>query len=134
MSHEEREMSPGSGMRSTVDRILRSAVGGRTLCGMPDPASAVLSWLMTPGIGEQLPSLEDLARRPTWMKRAACVGQPIELFFPARGVSAATMARARAICAGCSVRAECLDYVTVNTMGVWGGTTERERRGMRVVA
>jgi hypothetical protein len=29
-----------------------------------DPASAVLAWLMTPGIGEQLPSLADLLGRP----------------------------------------------------------------------
>src|ERR1019366_8838159 len=58
------------------------AVGLRAV---PAPASAVLGWLMAPGIGEQLPTLEEIAHRPAWMVRAACVGQPIELFFPARG-------------------------------------------------
>jgi len=29
-----------------------------------NPASAMLAWLMTPGIGEQLPSLADLLGRP----------------------------------------------------------------------
>jgi hypothetical protein len=63
-------------------------------------------------------------------------GQPLELFFPARGVSAATMARVRSVCAGCSVRSECLNYATttVETMGIWAGTTERGRRKLRVVA
>jgi WhiB family redox-sensing transcriptional regulator len=91
---------------------------------------------MAPGIGEELPSLEDLAHRPAWMARAACRGLPLDLFFPVRGVSAATMGRVRAVCAGCSVRSECLDYAaaTVETMGVWGGTTDRERRKHRVVA
>ena len=98
---------------------------------MPGPASAVLSWLMAPGIGEELPSLEDLAHRPAWMAQAQCVGLPIELFFPVRGVSAATMALARGVCAaGCPVRVECLDYARadVDTAGVWAGTTQRERR------
>jgi WhiB family redox-sensing transcriptional regulator len=96
----------------------------------------VVRWLMTPAVMEEFPSIDDLASRPAWMKRAACRGEDPALFFPTRGVNAATMAKTRAICASCPVRAECLDYarVTVDTMGVWGGTTERERRGMRVVA
>jgi WhiB family redox-sensing transcriptional regulator len=91
---------------------------------------------MTPGIGEELPDLEDLAHRPAWMKRAACRGEDPALFFPARGVNAATMARARGVCAGCTVREECLDYASasVDTMGVWGGTTEGDRRKQRSVA
>lgn len=85
---------------------------------------------MTPGIGEEFPSLEEIARRPGWQTQAACRGLPLDLFFPARGVSAATMARVRAVCAGCSVQSDCLACATatVETMGVWGGTTERERR------
>lgn len=92
---------------------------------MLDQGEAVLSWLMAPGVGEDLPSLEEVAHRPAWMKRAACRGLPLDLFFPVRGVSVTTMARVRAVCAGCSVRSECLNYATttVETMGIWAGTT-----------
>jgi WhiB family redox-sensing transcriptional regulator len=94
---------------------------------VPDPATAVLSWLMAPGSGEQLPSLEEVLRRPSWMELAACAGMPIDVFFPAKGQTAAA---ARAICATCKVQPECLDYARADsdTMGFWGGTSERERR------
>jgi WhiB family redox-sensing transcriptional regulator len=82
---------------------------------------------MSAGSGEQLPSLEEVLRRPGWMELAACAGQPIEVFFPAKGQTAAA---ARAICATCKVQPECLDYARSDsdTMGFWGGTSERERR------
>jgi hypothetical protein len=54
-----------------------------------DSATAVTQWLMTPGIGEQLPTLEEIAHRPGWQRRAACRGLPVEVFFPAKGVNAA---------------------------------------------
>jgi hypothetical protein len=63
-------------------------------------------------IDQALPSIEDLTRRPAWMKRGACRGEDPAMFFPTRGVSAAAMAKARAICAGCPVRAECLAYAS----------------------
>ena len=94
---------------------------------MPDPATAVLSWLMAPGSGEQLPSLDEVLRRPGWMELAAGAGMPIEVFVPAKGQTAAA---ARAICATCKVQPECLDYARADsdTIGFWGGTSERERR------
>jgi hypothetical protein len=49
---------------------------------------------MSAGSGEQLPSLEEVLCRPGWMELAACAGQPIEVFFPAKGQTAAA---ARAI-------------------------------------
>jgi WhiB family redox-sensing transcriptional regulator len=65
-----------------------------------------------------------------WINRAACTGIDPELFFPSRGESADP---ARAVCAGCPVRAECLDHALANVemFGVWGGTSERERRAIR---
>lgn len=40
---------------------------------------------------------------------------------------------ARATCAGCPVKEECLEYALVNNerWGVWGGTTPPERAAMR---
>jgi WhiB family redox-sensing transcriptional regulator len=98
-----------------------------------DAASAVTAWLMTPGIGEQLPSLEDLCRWPGWQRRAACRGESIETFVPGLG---GNFTRARELCARCPVRQEC--FVTAladpEVVGMWAGTTERKRRKLRAVA
>ena len=89
--------------------------------------------MMTSDGNEELPTLQDFLRRPPWMGLAACAGQPIELFFPHRGVRPATMARAKEICSDCPTRAQCLDYASADSdiMGLWGGTSERERRTAR---
>ncbi|MGH9301818.1 MAG: WhiB family transcriptional regulator, partial [Acidimicrobiales bacterium] len=48
-------------------------------------------------------------------------------FFPSDGVGVEV---ARHICAECPVRTPCLEYALDNHIdhGVWGGTSERERR------
>ncbi len=59
--------------------------------------------------------------------RCAEVGDP-ELWHPPRGNSAAA---ARAVCADCPVRAACLEVaMTTPVSGIWGGTSETERRGL----
>jgi WhiB family transcriptional regulator, redox-sensing transcriptional regulator len=70
------------------------------------------------------------ARRPQWMALAACRGVDPELFYTERGESTR---EAKAVCAGCPVREECLLYAVANVerYGVWGGRSERERRRMR---
>jgi WhiB family redox-sensing transcriptional regulator len=78
------------------------------------------------------PSLADwiAALRPEWMSSAACRGDGPAEFVPARGQS---IARARALCSECSVRAECLAYALADSdiVGVWGGTTTQERSALR---
>lgn len=71
--------------------------------------------------------------RPDWMDRGACVGMNADLFFPPRGVHTADMAEAKAVCAGCPVEQTCRDYALRHHIkyGLWGGTTERERRAIR---
>ena len=41
--------------------------------------------------------------------------------------------RAKAFCAGCVVREDCLEYALRNgeKFGIWGGMSERERRRIR---
>ena len=70
--------------------------------------------------------------RPAWQHRGACVGMASAVFFPGQHAGAAVTA-AKAICAGCPVRAECLQYALDNVIqhGVYGGTSERQRRAMR---
>lgn len=46
------------------------------------------------------------------------------------------VARAKAVCAGCPVREACLEFALANDerWGVWGGTSERQRRAMRAAS
>jgi WhiB family transcriptional regulator, redox-sensing transcriptional regulator len=74
---------------------------------------------------------------PLVLAAAACKGADPDLFFgpDAELVTArrAREAKAKAICAGCPVRAACLAYAlnAHQDFGVWGGTDEDERRAMR---
>ena len=70
------------------------------------------------------------AWRPPWMASAACKGTPVATFFRDRGGAAD---EAKAICAGCAVRPECLDFaVARGEVGVWGGAASpAERRALR---
>ncbi len=70
-----------------------------------------------------------------WRAGASCIEHDPELFFPAgiMGASARAISEAKAVCGGCPVRAECLEYAvtTAQRFGVWGGTDEEERRLIR---
>lgn len=72
---------------------------------------------------------QDLA----WQGKARCLEVDPEIFFPERGGSSKS---ARAVCKQCEVRLECLRYALRNReqFGIWGGTSERERRKLRKLA
>jgi WhiB family redox-sensing transcriptional regulator len=54
----------------------------------------------------------------------------LEVFFPENDRWAEK--RAKDICAGCLVRAQCMDYALAhNEVGIWGGTTQRERNKIK---
>jgi WhiB family redox-sensing transcriptional regulator len=80
------------------------------------------------------PSLSDfisLLNRPAWMAEAACKGEPVEIFIPSRGRSTV---EAKAFCSRCPVRSECLAFALDQTelpLGIWGGTSDRERKRLR---
>jgi WhiB family redox-sensing transcriptional regulator len=68
-----------------------------------------------------------------WQKKARCLEVDPEIFFPERGGSSKA---ARAVCSLCEVRIQCLRYALVNReqFGIWGGTSERERRKLKRLA
>lgn len=80
-----------------------------------------------------------------WMAHAACArivdadgitltaAERTALFHPERG-DMASVAAARVICAGCPVTGPCFEFAVVlgvSAVGVWGGTSERQRRARR---
>jgi WhiB family redox-sensing transcriptional regulator len=76
------------------------------------------------------PAVESQENDKAWMSRARCLGMDPELFHPEQGASAQD---AKETCRGCSVQADCLEYAvrTNQNHGIWGGTTERERRRIK---
>ena len=71
-----------------------------------------------------------------WRNDALCRGVETELFFPAGELGEEPVRHAeaaKAVCAQCPVREACLEYAlaTDQPFGVWGGTTEAERRSIR---
>jgi WhiB family redox-sensing transcriptional regulator len=65
-----------------------------------------------------------------WKMAAACRGLDPNMFFPTAESDAEMAIR---VCAKCVVKSECLEYalVTNEQYGIWGGTTEDERRKLR---
>ena len=70
-----------------------------------------------------------------WRSRGACVSADPDLFFPVSSAGAGQRQeeKARAFCGRCQVRPQCLAFAlaTRQAHGVWGGTTEDERRRLR---
>lgn len=62
-----------------------------------------------------------------WMAKGKCRDVAPATFFPSDGVGVEV---ARRICATCPIQSPCLEYALRNKIdhGVWGGTSERERR------
>lgn len=67
-------------------------------------------------------------RDTSWMERGDCRGMDTEIWFDTERYPAA-----RAICANCPVRQECLDYAVAERIGygIWGGKSDKERRILR---
>lgn len=65
-----------------------------------------------------------------WEDQAACQGMETEWFYPDRGESHHEQ---RTVCELCPVRRECLTVAVERRekFGVWGGTSERQRRDLR---
>jgi len=62
-----------------------------------------------------------------WMAEGNCRFEPPATFFPSDGVGVEV---AKRICASCPVKEPCLEYALDYRIdhGVWGGTSERQRR------
>jgi len=67
-----------------------------------------------------------------WMEAASCPSVDPEIFFPVKQLDQSTPHRAKLVCSRCEVKAECLEYALANNeYGIWGGTSEDERRRLR---
>jgi len=80
-----------------------------------------------------LVELLGLPDSPWWWFAGLCAQTDPELFFPEKGGSTRA---AKRVCTGCPVRAQCLEHALAHDerYGVWGGTSERERRRLQLYA
>ena len=69
-----------------------------------------------------------------WQESAACAGDMGAAFYPPvrlerKAIRVSRENRAKAVCATCPVRTECLEHATTHDerYGIWGGMTNRER-------
>ncbi|MFI8857804.1 WhiB family transcriptional regulator [Streptomyces prasinus] len=70
-----------------------------------------------------------------WRTRATCRDEDPDLFFPigTSGPALLQTEQAKAVCRRCPARQQCLDWAldTGQSLGVWGGTSETERRALK---
>jgi WhiB family redox-sensing transcriptional regulator len=70
-----------------------------------------------------------------WREHSACRDTDPDLFFPVgtTGPAIEQIENAKAVCRQCDVQQACLEYalVTNQDSGIWGGTSEEERRALR---
>lgn len=64
----------------------------------------------------------------TWRDLRACADLPTAMFFPGIGDHGRD---AKAVCAECPVRTDCLEAGMAEEFGIWGGLSERQRRRVR---
>lgn len=73
----------------------------------------------------------DLKPQP-WMEAGLCRQVGGDAWYPGgrSGYAKIAIAKAVAVCADCTVKAECLAYALEHNEqhGIWGGTTPRQRR------
>jgi|JI10StandDraft_1071094.scaffolds.fasta_scaffold170682_3 WhiB family redox-sensing transcriptional regulator len=71
----------------------------------------------------------------TWRRDAICRDTDPDLFFPVgtTGYALVQIDRAKQVCGECPVQHDCLEYAleTNQDSGIWGGTSEEERRNLR---
>jgi hypothetical protein len=119
------------------DALTSSDIAGRTA----PPAPALINRKLEGQLAAMLGTNADRS----WMARAQCRDRKVShrVFFVApmtvRHLTRAEVNKQRtqrqvaeAQCTGCPVRTECLEYAlaTNSADGIWGGTTERERRAI----
>jgi WhiB family redox-sensing transcriptional regulator len=77
----------------------------------------------------------DVAVDTSWRAVASCRDTDPDLFFPigTTGLAVVQIEEAKQVCLGCAAQLQCLEFALRSNQdsGVWGGTSEEERRQLR---
>jgi WhiB family transcriptional regulator, redox-sensing transcriptional regulator len=101
------------------------------------PSGNITSWFFVDR-RQVLPGIYERSHPDDWLDHAKCQGLPGNLFYSDHQHNNTQVQEAKSVCLGthpdhpgrCPVLAACLTYAIDNgeRWGVWGGTSERERR------
>jgi WhiB family redox-sensing transcriptional regulator len=72
-------------------------------------------------------------RSLTWQRHGNCADDaiPTRTFFPSRG-DRVLLDAAKAVCEGCPVKQQCLEYgIATGSSGLWGGLSELDRQKLQ---
>lgn len=133
------ELDPGNGIEVCTHEhhqrdadLLRLALEALdALEGDAPPQHVTVAAPPAPAVTAPAIDLRDMSWQ--WQQHAACAGEDVNLFFGFDRENAREKgtreAKAKAICFGCPVRVECLEFALDNgeQYGIWGGLTEDER-------
>jgi WhiB family redox-sensing transcriptional regulator len=80
-------------------------------------------------------TLPEVPKPDRWRHEASCRSVDPDLFFPVgtTGMALEQIESAKEVCTLCPVNRQCLEYAltTNQDSGIWGGTSEDERRVLR---
>jgi WhiB family redox-sensing transcriptional regulator len=86
-------------------------------------------------LAQSRPLYELTLERDDWRDLAQCRDTDPDLFFPVgtTGPAIEQIENAKAVCRQCEAQSQCLEYALSSNQdsGVWGGTSEEERRQLR---
>jgi WhiB family transcriptional regulator, redox-sensing transcriptional regulator len=119
--------------RACLLKALSGSVEGLDMTSLAMSAESAIQTTDETDVDSVSSVVVQLLRRPRWQTVGACRGERVEMFIPDRG---GPTARAKQLCARCTVRAECLRYALAvpDLVGYWAGTNERERRKLRAAS
>jgi WhiB family transcriptional regulator, redox-sensing transcriptional regulator len=123
---------------ATVSTLVYAECSHDELLGSPGPTVHVNkftnSWRRPPPVALSYSYTADWDAED-WRHQAACRDTAPEMFFPvgSTGPALSQIEMAKAICRSCEVLSPCLEFAlaTNQEAGVWGGTSEDERRRLR---
>ena len=112
-----------------MDTLLDTPVQPGLIPSSATPAASLLVARSETLTALDVEALEGVDTSGQWYLRSACRGLEASIFYPDPDVTE-DVTRALAVCAACDVREVCLAHALRRRepTGIWGGTTERERR------
>jgi WhiB family redox-sensing transcriptional regulator len=95
-----------------------------------DDSALVSLWLVLEGAAQwaTVAAVPFELQPEAWMRDGACQEHPEINWFPERGENSEP---AKQVCRNCLVQRECLAHGLGIGHGIWGGSSERERRVLR---
>lgn len=115
-------MDPNTAQALTLQGYYRERYNGETT--ISDVGSVVSPEITPKTLYDNLSDTDEV-----WRDFANCLEAGTEIFYPSKGDSSK---EAKAICAACVVREDCLEYALSKPegRGIWGGRSERQRKNI----